>query len=254
MTEDEEYDDLAGIDLGRLELDQVRVDEEDAPTPDWVQTALGVFLGALAATLAWAAQSDELAAAPTWVHFSLGLLAIAVGLGFGRWLWAVLERVAERANAAPDEPVEPLFSPETKRWLTLLGGLGGVGALAYGLATGAFAGEGAGQRGSWFAAASGAIVSGLLLSRWLMAQAEAAREASDADDEPPFVFPPWAKWVTLGILVVAGGTTAVVGYAQSDASSGDGSFLLGAVGFVIGVGAAIWLVRRFDEMERRSER
>ena len=84
-------------------------------------------------------------------------------------------------------------------------------------------------------------------------QAEASAKKVD-NNRPPIRLPPWFKWVTLAALVLIGLFALVAPWVVDDAADQSMQFGLGGVGFAVGVAAAIWLARRFDETEERIRR
>jgi hypothetical protein len=109
--------------------------------------------------------------------------------------------------------------------------------------------QGTGYSGSWFVAVGLALLTGILGGRWLMMQAEAARDRSVLKPVQPFVAPTWLRWVTLTVLV-GGGLFALFGHLLLGAENSTGNFSMAAAGFAVGLFGAIWLARRFDELEK----
>ncbi len=105
--------------------------------------------------------------------------------------------------------------------------------------------QGSGYANSWFVSVGLAVSTGILGGRWLIMQAEAAR-ARQTDAPPPWRLPPWFKWVSLALLC-SGGGYATFGHLLWGAESSN--FSMTGVGFSVGIGAAIWIARRFDEWE-----
>jgi hypothetical protein len=243
---DGDYDDLRGFDLSRLELDHIELDSDKPPSPAW-RWVVGLSLLGMAVGIYLLGQNS---AANGGLSFILSIGAVVLGLTIGRWLWMVaLDRAAQLdAIEIPEEPVGPPSA--LARWLTLLVGGGSAVAIVVLVRNGqlqAWFGEGA-----LFAAAAVSIVVGIVLGRWLMLQGEAARYAAannpDEDNERIQInVPPWFKWVTLaGIIVVAGG---VVIWSNLDSET---STTLAGVGFACGIAAAVWVAKRFDEVEGKD--
>ncbi|HET6343280.1 MAG TPA: hypothetical protein VFH51_00050, partial [Myxococcota bacterium] len=68
-------------------------------------------------------------------------------------------------------------------------------------------------------------------------------------DLKPLVLPPWFKWANLALLV-AGGLFATFGHGLLGGADGQtAGFSLAGVGFAVGILGAIWIARRFDELE-----
>ena len=101
----------------------------------------------------------------------------------------------------------------------------------------------------WYFVTIGALVVGGLFARWLLMQANNPFKR----DGPPrrIELPPWFKWVTLTAII---GGSVVVLLGMELFSSGDRDsteFSLGGAAFLIGIVAAVWVARRFDETESR---
>lgn len=245
----QDYDDLRGFDLSRLDLDHIELDIDRPPSPVW-RWVVGFLLAGIAAAVAMAGSRISLSNAGA--SFGLSLAAVVVGIGLGRWLWnAALARAASINPAdIAEEPKGPASA--LTRWVTFLFGAGGavtVVALARNGTLEQWFGPGA-----LFGAAAIAIVSGIILGRWLMMQGEAARHERENeflfdDEREPIELPPWFKWVSLAGIVVIGGGVALwsaLGLGEEQVAS------LGGLGFACGIAAAIWLARRFDELEAQK--
>lgn len=254
-----DYDDLNGIDLSQLDLDDIDL-EEEPPSP-WGRRIIFVFLVGLMGFLLWVPTTEfyQVRGGTNWLFFTVSGGAIVVGLLLGRFLWRWAQEAAERYAArrmreAP-KTQEPRKPPAAwVRWLTLLAAIGGGIALLVGIpAAEAMSSTGVtgGFSSLWFLMVLGALAVAALLGRWLMMQGEIRRERREP--APPIQWPPWLKWVTLGVLLTGG---LVAGLGMSfipPGTSGRDSleFGLGAVAFVVGVLGAIWLARRFDETEEK---
>jgi MFS family permease len=249
----QDYDDLKGLDLSRLDLDDIELEDEG---PSVVLRLLALFLlVGLGAFLLWFPTTDTyLTMGQTnWVFFLLCGVAVVVGIGVGRWVWAwVLDAAAryaarrareERRVKEPPKPPSALV-----RWATLLLVLAGGGGILFGLpAYGLLQGEALDSL--WFLAAIVAIVVGFLAGRWLLMQAETA--IKERPKAAPIRLPGWFKWVTLVVLVGAAVAALVIPAMSNGETDSTIRFSLGMVGLVVGIVGAIWLTRRFDESEAK---
>ena len=249
-----DYDDLRGIDLSKLDLDDIEL-EQDRPSGVWRFLALLLLLG-LGGFLLWFPNSDmyQSMGQTHWVFFLLCGVSIVVGIGVGRWLWAwaqdaAARYAARRAREAPKTLAPPKPASALTRWITLILVLAGGGGILYGLpAYGLLQGELLSS--FWFLAAIVAIVVGFLAGRWLLMQAEVAAKARVVRPTP-IRLPAWFKWVTLVVLLGAGIAALVLPGIMNDDSDNTIRFGLGTVGLVVGVVGAIWMTRRFDEAEAK---
>ena len=252
MARRQDFDDLYGVDLSKLELDHIELDEDRPSHPFWRWLALLALLG-LGALVLWFPSSSYYAAHghSSWLFFTICGAAAVVGIAVGRWLWTWVQELATtwaRRPLAP-KPEEPPRPPSAlRRWLTLLVVIGGIAAILVGLpASGAMDSPGA-VSGVWFLAAIGAIVVGVLGGRWLLMQAQAHAEKQGAP-RAPIRWPPWFKWVTLFVLVAVG-VGAILAPLFVGGQVGESlEFTLGGVGLAVGIVGAIWLARRFEEAE-----
>lgn len=238
-----DYDDLRGFDLSRLDLDHIELENERPPNPlwRWVQGA-----GLLALTIVIATFGSKVDSAG--LSFVLSLGAVVTGLLFGRWFWQVMLERAAKADVTPAEPESNEPASPLVRWsMFLLGSAGAITVIV--LVRNGTLQQWFGE-GALFAAAASAIGIGIVLGRWLMLQGEAARAArADEDDEPiQITLPPWFKWVTLAGIV---GVAALV-LVFSNVDMGQGGATLSGVGFAVGIAAAIWIARRFDDIEKNA--
>lgn len=100
---------------------------------------------------------------------------------------------------------------------------------------------------AWFVAVVAAMSCGILVGRFILAQAAASPLARELE---PFSPPTWLRWVSLGLLV-AGATVTNFGAQWFNLAGYGSEFPLAGLGLVTGIGGAIWLARRFDELEAK---
>lgn len=241
---------LSHRDLRQLDLDHIEIDMLGPPVK-LGRLGLVSLLASLGAILLWLPNTDfyQVHAQSGWMFFGVSAASLAVGLSLGRVLYVWAQEAAAEHAKRPRPPVldaPPKPPSALQRWLVLGAAVGGAVVVVFMLPHEA-EWQGNGYSGAWFLTVGIAIVTGILAGRWLMMQASVNTEA--ARDVKPIVLPPWTKWVTLGILIVLGSVTAF-GSSLFATSDPEGlSFGLSAVGFVVGIGAAIWIARRFDEVE-----
>ena len=178
----------------------------------------------------------------TALFFGICVLGLVLTFAGGRFMWAWMEEAAERwaEEARPSTPKPPRVIKPIERWLTL------VGAITLGAITlFAFPDSNSYSDGSWMLKALGGASAAALGGRWLFIQA--GRQSSGPSRALP-TFPPWMKWVNLALLVI-GAATVLLSDLFLNSRQAEG--YLAALGFVLGIGGAIWLARRFDELENR---
>lgn len=102
---------------------------------------------------------------------------------------------------------------------------------------------------AWFFAVMAAMSCGVLVGRFILAQAAASPLTRELK---PFTPPTWFRWVSLGLLFAAGLVTSF-GAQWFNLSGGGvgGEFPLAGLGLATGIGGAIWMARRFDELEAK---
>ncbi|MEZ4270676.1 MAG: hypothetical protein R3C68_04360 [Myxococcota bacterium] len=135
--------------------------------------------------------------------------------------------------------------------MTLLSAIAGAGILFFFVSPEEVVGGGGELSGGWFLTVIGAVIVGGLAGRWLLMQENVPFKESGLGSRGPVQFPPWFKWVTLGILVLM---SLFVLFGSEILAVDDPEnleFSLGGMAFVVGIGGAIWLARRFDETEQR---
>ena len=116
------------------------------------------------------------------------------------------------------------------------------------------------RQGTWvfFGTCAVAVVLGLLAGRWLWGWVQIVvarpRAPVDAAQRSAVAWPLWGKWLVLGVLLVLALTLLLARELIASNSLETLSFLLAGGALVLGALGAIWLVRRFDEMENRGRR
>lgn len=242
MSDDEFRNiDLRGFDLNQLDLDHIELEEEAAPSPVW-RWLFGSLLAGAAVGLLWLPRSDLYPSLGSFSFF-FSFAGIAVGLLAGRFLWTVLDDMRERfVDRTPRFEAEPEGPPSGfARFLNGLFIIGGAGGIIYATQNGLIGSSG----NTWFFAALGAVVVGIAFGRFLTMQAQVVDPL--AEERKPVELPPWFKWVTLTLLI--GGAVAVALSQRILPANEELSLALSAGGFILGITAAIWLSRRFEEAE-----
>ncbi|MEL6759927.1 MAG: hypothetical protein AAFP04_05945 [Myxococcota bacterium] len=248
MSSDDFKDmDLRGFDLDALDLEHIEFEDDDSPSPlsRWL---VGILLLMSTVAMIWFPSSSLYPAqrgSPLSFAFTLG--GVVVGLLSGRFLWNLLREMRARAPEERSLPVAPRGpAPAWVRMLTLAIVVAGAVSIIYATQSGAVGASGE----AWFVSALGAIVVGIAMGRWLTMQAEVAKPRAAA--AAPVQVPPWFKWVTLAVLVIGG--LAVAFGPNLFPGNETLQVTLGGGGFVLGIAAAIWLARRFEEEEQRLKR
>ena len=251
MRNDEDgpqFEDYRDLDLQHLELDHLDLEPESSfAAGRW----LVLFaLIALVSFIIWFPNSDFYRMSPNGqtYFFIVAGLALTLGLVGGRWLWAWLEesalRYAEKAEKQAVRP--PRVISTTERWLTLVGALAALITVAV-LSNDQVGIPGRGASENWWLISLGALFSASLGGRWLFIQANRPRK--ETPDSPPVELPKWFKWVTFSVLLGAGLFAAFGSTLMGRGPSIFDSSTFGAVGMVVGTFGAIWIAKRFDELE-----
>jgi hypothetical protein len=235
------------LDLRGLDLDHIDESLLEAPRAGgWRWVGL-LALAASAGTLAWLPstafyRSQRQGA----LLFVLCAAATVIGLVAGRFMWRWLEEVGRNAPLA--RPYAPNPPSAVARVLTFVVATGGALAMLVLVPRAQLAaGTRSGGTGLWFLAAAGAVVIGGLLGRWLLMQ-----QHNPFPEDQPLRLPGWFKWVSLAILVGLG-LLALFGMQLLPVHDrATLKFWLGGVAFLVGVLGAIWVARRFDEIEQRK--
>jgi hypothetical protein len=245
---EEDYADLRQLDLRQLDLSEIELDIEQRPSP-WRRVFSFLTLAGLGLAIFWFPQSDfyrrEVAGSGLLALVSMG--AILTGILLGRWLWSGAEASAQRWIQRHPEGLKPrnIVPPgPAQRWFALLAFLGGCALLFFVLlplvGSSTFSDY-------WYVATIVAMGVGLMLGRWLLLQAHNPfkREATSTKRE----LPPWFRWVSLALIIVASVLILFGGQWFNTENNQDLEFALGGGGFAIGVMGAIWMAKRFDELE-----
>jgi uncharacterized membrane protein YidH (DUF202 family) len=250
-SQDHGFDDLMGIDLSTLDLDHIDIEDRGEPNPAWRWVTIA-FLLIVGGVVLYVPNTDfyQMSNHSSWLFPVLSIVGTVVGILLGRWFWLWAEAAAQRwmANRRPPETREPPKPPSPMaRALTLIAAVVGAGVLLYAVSPSDTMGGASGYTWVWYVAAIAAIVVGVFLGRWLLMQEH--NPFPEREPRPTFKFPPWTKWVTLAAIII-GSVVVLTGMSLFSADSqGDLEFALGAASFVIGIVAAVWVARRFDEVE-----
>lgn len=252
MAETPIDDEFADLDLADLDLDHIEL-ETAKPTRHigrWVTLGLIVLATGF---LLWFPNTTfyRLRGSQSWPFFVLTSMATLLGVFGGRFLWMWAQEAAQRWQRAVRPQRAPAPPSKAARWVMGLLAVAGAAVLLFGVSRQQLLGGSRGFSGAWFAASAAALVVGILAGRWLLAQ-----EHNPFKPRPrtaPVRFPPWFKWVTLAILLGVAGLALFGMKLFPGGASESLRFTFGGVAFVVGVFAAIWLARRFDELEQRSK-
>lgn len=251
-------DDLADIDLSKINLDDL--DLPPTRPSAWRRWLAALTLTGLGALVLYIPSTEYYLryGQSNGAFFAVCIAGLLVGGLLGRLVlrWAQetadtwVARAERRAHktAEDDTPASPWVRYSV---LTLV--LGSAALLLFALPQTVYNPRG-GFQGLWFAASAAAFVVGILAGRWLLMQAT-ARAAVDTRPPKPMVLPPWLKWVTLALLIALA-LLAIFGMSLFGGTGNDKAleFTLGAVGFVVGVGGAIWMARRFEDLESAAQK
>ena len=237
--------DFKGIDLAEidLELDE-RPNRPKSKKTKSNRSLTAVFLVVGIALVMWVPSTHfyKTSNHSTALFFGICILGLSLTFAGGRFMWAWMEEAAERwaAEASPSSPKPARVIQPLERWLTLIAAvtLGAVTLFAFPESTSY-------SDGSWMFKALGGATAAALGGRWLFIQA--GRQTTGPRRGLPS-FPPWVKWLNLAVLVIGAG---VVLLSDLFFNSQQAEGYLSAIGFVLGIGGAIWLARRFDELETR---
>ena len=237
--------DFNGIDLGAIDLEL----DTKTPRPERKKTPLSRTLTLVSLIsgiilVMWLPTTHFYKSSNYSTALFFGICVFGVGLTFfgGRFFWAWMEEAAEEwaLHAIPATQRPPRVIKPIERWLTLLAacGLGAITLFA-------FPDSSSYNDGSWMLKALGGACSAALGGRWLFIQ---AGRASPRGKGGLPTLPAWFKWLNLAFLVIG---ALIVLLSDLLFNSQQAQGYLSALGFILGIGGAIWLARRFDELETR---
>lgn len=254
---------LAGLEQQDIDWDSISL-EQETPAVPWGLAVLlllaasnGIALAILPTTAFYQLHH---AADGVWAGLWLVQTVLLVALGAAAWqrlrapgAQAAARKWAEQQlqqGLAQAEPLSrlPSLPAGWGRALMALALLGSVVLLVFVLPRDAQL-QGATYSGAWFAAVLVACTTGILIGRFIMAQAELLAAKPQRPPPPPIVWPSWMRWVNLACLA-SGAAMAIWGQALFGFEGNRGEFLFASVGLVVGVGFAMWLAARFDEWEK----
>ena len=251
IQEFDELEELRGVDLAMIDL--AALDLDRPPTSSgWLRIMGRLFVIFAFGVLVWIPQSEyfRLHNTNNAFFFSVCIGAISLGAVLGRWLWQWLEQRAKQAPVVNRDKTKldkiPSMLVRILMALTIIG----LGTwVLFVLPNQGPLKSGSGYSQNWFGALGAAALVAILLSRWIVYQAQ--RPSKPRAPRKPIKLPSWFKWVNLVIIVGAGIFTAFGAQLFSTSDSMDVEFGLGAMGLIVGMSAAIWLAGRFDETEAR---
>ncbi len=242
-----------GLDLGDLDLSDIDLSADDeeavASVSDWFR---GIIYLILTGIVIWVPQTPyyQTVGRNSWMFFALSFVGIVVGISGGRWLLGIAQRASARYARMNHDRGPSVYKPPTavSRWLTLITGIGGGVAIVFGInASPATVGNSAS-----FFIAIGAIAVGGTLGRWLLMQEH--NPSKNRAPSEPIKLPPWFKWVTLASIAVASGFVLFSTEIFGPALAKQMEFVFGAIAFLISIVGAVWISKRFDEMEKEGQR
>lgn len=255
MKDEEQHPPLENLE----DLDLRFINFEELPPPSEASSPMGsasrvfilIFGISLIGLLMWFPTSDLYLASAhdNTTFFGVSGVAILLGLLGGRWLWAWIEEAATRyaEQAPPSQPREDRIITPFERRATLAGAIAG-------LITAAVASQehlgipGQNTSGRWWVIAFGALLSAGLGGRWILLQA--TRPPVEGPERPRIELPKWFKWVTFSLLAL-GGLFAVLGSSLfGQAGNILNTSIFGSIGLIVGTLGAIWISKRFDELEQ----
>lgn len=253
---------LAEADLSALDLAEIDLQADVQAERSWQWMRVGFAL-VIAAALVWVINTDYYAfhghgtalVPIVWLALIASLVSAGIqGFGLSQGLrtpdlHALRHRLAPGSSSRYKRTWQLSLSATLQRYLLLGTGLGLGGLVMFYLPQEA-EWQGGGYSGQWFLTVGAALVAGIALGRWLIAQAAHAQATAVAREAvAPFVWPPWFKWVTLSLLA-AGALFATFGHLiLGNGESSTVGFEMSGVGLFVGICGAIWIARRFDEWE-----
>jgi len=246
------YDDLRGIDLESIDLaalEAIDLREQAKERRPWIPA---VLIGVGACLLLWLPTSEFFASynrGSSWLFPLTALCAAVVGVFGGRWLWRFAETAAKRADFRfrPHFPKAVRIPPgPIARSLALAGTIGGIALMWLAIDRQEAIGGGGSMNSLWWLATVGGLGVSILLGRWLFMQQHNPFEKRPKPK--PIKLPAWLKWANLAALIGAG-LFLGIGLPAITGGNDNAQFSFGGAGIVVGLGLAIWLVRRFDETE-----
>lgn len=235
--------DFKGIDLGEIDLELGTATPKTKRKKTKTNRALTVFFLVLGiAVVMWLPTTHlyKTSNYSTALFFGVCIFGLGITFAGGRFFWAWMEEAAEQwaLDAKPTPQRPPRVIQPIERWLTLLAaiGLGTVTLFA-------FPESNSYNNGAWILKAIGGACSAALGGRWLFIQAGRAVPAGKRGLPS---LPAWFKWLNLALLLLG---ALVVLLSDLLFNSQQAQGYLSALGFILGIGGAIWLARRFDELE-----
>lgn len=247
---------LSSLDLGGLDVNDVLWQEDAKSDAVWVLSGC-VLWAAVVGVLIWLPGTlfyqlnplAELVNLGAWLLLAgltallwRGVYALVTAWPFGDALAAIKRRQTRMSNAAA-------WGQPSARILGLC--IVALGALLVLLLPRDVQWQGQGYTGAWFLATLAAIATGILVGRFIIAHASIERPARPPAE--PIKWPSWTRWATGGSILALGAGVLI---AHTVTVPGDTSheFHLAGISLFVGVAAAIWLARRFDELEQKWQK
>ena len=248
---------LASLNLEELEVDEDLVLEDAKADGLWALAGCAVWLGTLG-LIAWLPSTlfyqlnplAEFAYLALWLFAALltallwrGVYALITAWPFGAELQAL-----KRQRLLARLPKGPAVAPVR---LMLLGIIA-LGALLVLLLPRDAQWQGQTYSGAWFVAALAATATGILVGRFIIAHATMTRPAH-SEPRAPIQWPSWMRWAT-GAALLGAAALILILHALTVPGDHSNEFALAGASLSLGIGAAIWLARRFDELEAKWQK
>lgn len=248
---------LASLNLEDLEVDEDLVLEDAKADGLWTLTGCAVWLGTLG-LIAWLPTTlfyqlnplAEFAFLALWLFAALmtALLWRGVYSLITAWPFGAEVQALRRQRLLSRLPGRPTVAPAR---LMLLG-IVALGALLVLLLPRDAQWQGQGYSGAWFLATLAAIATGILVGRFIIAHATLTRPAQ-SEPRAPIAWPSWMRWATGGAILAAGAAILTL-HALTVPGDHSNEFTLAGASLSLGIGTAIWLARRFDELEAKWQK
>jgi hypothetical protein len=248
---------LASLNLEDLDLDGDLALEDAKADGLWVLVGCAVWLGNLG-VIAWLPSTlfYQLNPIAEFAYWALWLFAALLTVLLWRGVYTLITawpfgaelEALKRQRLLARMPPRPLIAPVRLMLLSIVA----LGALLVLLLPRDVQWQGQGYSGAWFVASLAACATGILVGRFIIAHASMARPARERP-VAPIQWPSWMRWAT-GAAILAGGAVILTLHALTVPGDHSNEFGLAGASLSLGIGAAIWLARRFDELEAKWQK